>query len=567
MAKIGSGLLKTGKKVAKGNSLVRKTNAILGRKIGRKGRTVVKKFGDLNKTKARGKNNLLGVPKQLELPLNADTSIKKPSIARIARNEVKSFISNAADRIEQNVESFDPNKFLGKVFEGGLQRLSDFGSMVEKMANSGKVQFLGTALGLATDFVDKLASGKGGGGFLRVVGNILKIAAGIGVAALAVPLVGAVLPALAPVAAVAGGLVLAGKGIYDFVTGKGLFKNRKEKQKKKKEEDKFAKINALLEQNLDTIAAAAAKKQILQEEEQNLEGTSTFNPQEGVMGGETFSDATISVTNDGQLIIERKSSSSTTYNAKYNTKNATDKQMLVQDLQSKVEAADNALIYDGSPEAIDNSLQLEEALDNLMFNQAENDHGGYDYLKEYLTKKGFPQDGADGKDGEKGVRGGLGLSRSNLESSSKNINEKSQDFAFNPMMKIKNVVNNVKDFLGFGKPKKEEELSEETKAEEKKQEFKESVVDNVDKNFMRDTSKEISTNVSKKSASGTEISPKFMDMGGGKTGDGGDMSGQQAPTVPTMSKTGNKIPILFAIDTKNIHIPYSRSVYNIVDAN
>ena len=32
-----------------------------------------------------------------------------------------------------------------------------------------------------------MASGKGGGGFLRVVGNILKIAAGIGVAALAAP--------------------------------------------------------------------------------------------------------------------------------------------------------------------------------------------------------------------------------------------------------------------------------------------------------------------------------------------------------------------------------------------
>ena len=165
MAKITSGLLKTGKIAKKGNSLVRRTNAFIGRKIGRKGRTIAKQFGNLNKTTARGKNNLLGVPKQLELPLNADTAIKKPSIARIARNEVKSFISNAADRIEQNVESFDPNKFLGKVFEGGLQRLSDFGSMVEKMANSGQMQFLGTALGLATDFVDKLASGKGGGGW------------------------------------------------------------------------------------------------------------------------------------------------------------------------------------------------------------------------------------------------------------------------------------------------------------------------------------------------------------------------------------------------------------------
>ena len=523
MAKITSGLLKTGKIAKKGNSLVRRTNAFIGRKIGRKGRTIAKQFGNLNKTTARGKNNLLGVPKQLELPLNADTAIKKPSIARIARNEVKSFISNAADRIEQNVESFDPNKFLGKVFEGGLQRLSDFGSMVEKMANSGQMQFLGTALGLATDFVDKLASGKGGGGFMRVVGNILKIAAGIGVAALAVPLVGAVLPVLAPVAAVAGGLVLAGKGIYDFVTGKGLFKNRKEKEKKKKEEDKFAKINALLEKNLDTIAAAAAKKQILQEEEQKLEA-SAVDSQENVMGGATLSDAKISVTDDGKLVIERKSSSSTD---------------------------------DSKRKTIIRTKEDYEKVIALMEAQG---------LKA-LRINAKVKDGKDGRDGEKGVRGRLGLPGSNLESSSRNINDKSQEFAFNPMMQIKNVVNNVKEFLGLGKPK-EEKLSEEIKAEQNKEEFKESIVNNVDKNFMHDTAKEISTKPSGlKSAGGTEMSPKFMDMGGGKTGDGGDMSGQQAPTVPTMSKTGNKIPILFAINTKNIHIPYSRAVYNIVDAN
>jgi len=558
MAKITSGLLKTGKIAKKGNSLVRRTNAFIGRKIGRKGRTIAKQFGNLNKTTARGKNNLLGVPKQLELPLNADTAIKKPSIARIARNEVKSFISNAADRIEQNVESFDPNKFLGKVFEGGLQRLSDFGSMVERMANSGQMQFLGTALGLATDFVDKLASGKGGGGFMRVVGNILKIAAGIGVAALAVPLVGAVLPALAPVAAVAGGLVLAGKGIYDFVTGKGLFKNRKEKEKKKKEEDKFAKINALLEKNLDTIAAAAAKKQILQEEEQKLEA-SAVDSQENVMGGATLSDAKISVTDDGKLVIERKSSSSTD-DSKRKTKTIIRTKEDYENLLEKKK---------------EQYKKYEEAGDNKRMAGTQRYIQYYEKVIALMEEQGLKalrinakvKDGKDGRDGEKGVRGRLGLPGSNLESSSRNINDKSQEFAFNPMMQIKNVVNNVKEFLGLGKPK-EEKLSEEIKAEQNKEEFKESIVNNVDKNFMHDTAKEISTKPSGlKSAGGTEMSPKFMDMGGGKTGDGGDMSGQQAPTVPTMSKTGNKIPILFAINTKNIHIPYSRAVYNIVDAN
>ena len=553
MAKVKSGLLNIGKKATKGNSLVRRTNAFIGRKIGRKGRTIAKKFADINKTTAKGKNNLLNVPKQLELPLNADTPIKKPSIARMARNEVKSFISGAADKIEQQVESFDPKKFLSKIFDGGLSKLTDFGNSLDRMANSGQLEFLERANRLATEFVEKLASGKGGGGFLRVVGNILKIAAGIGVAALAAPFVGPVLGAVATVGAITGGVVLAAKGISDFVTGKGLFKDRKEKVKKKKEEDKFAKINALLEKNLDTIAAAAAKKQIIKEEEQKLEGTSTIDSQENVMGGETLSDATISVTDDGKLVIERKSLSS---DNKTIIRTKEDYEKL---LEKKKEQ------YKGYEESGDNKrmagtqryIEYYEKVIALMEEQG---------LKA-LRINAKVKDGKDGRDGEKGVRGRLGLPGSNLESSSKNINEKSQEFAFNPMMQIKNVVNNVKEFLGLGKPK-EEKLSEEIKAEQNKEEFKESLVNNVDKNFMYDTAKEISTKPSGlKSAGGTEMSPKFMDMGGGKTGDGGDMSGQQAPTVPTMSKTGNKIPILFAINTKNIHIPYSRAVYNIVDAN
>ena len=556
MAKITSGLLKTGKIAKKGNSLVRRTNAFIGRKIGRKGRTIAKQFGNLNKTTARGKNNLLGVPKQLELPLNADTAIKKPSIARIARNEVKSFISNAADRIEQNVESFDPNKFLGKVFEGGLQRLSDFGSMVEKMANSGQMQFLGTALGLATDFVDKLASGKGGGGFMRVVGNILKIAAGIGVAALAVPLVGAVLPVLAPVAAVAGGLVLAGKGIYDFVTGKGLFKNRKEKEKKKKEEDKFAKINALLEKNLDTIAAAAAKKQILQEDEQKLEA-SAVDSQENVMGGATLSDAKISVTDDGKLVIERKSSSSTDdskrkkiIRTKEDYENLLEKKK--EQYKKYEEAGDNKRMA-----GTQRYIQYYEKVIALMEEQG---------LKA-LRINAKVKDGKDGRDGEKGVRGRLGLPGSNLESSSRNINDKSQEFAFNPMMQIKNVVNNVKEFLGLGKP---------TEAAQKPNVpgsgFSELEVDpskieaSTEESDLRyESSKDISKQPNKRGSDfGSGAPPSVIDM---SREQGGTETRQERPSVPTMSKTGNKVPILVPIDITNIHIPYTKSVFNIVDTN
>ena len=47
---------------------------------------------------------------------------------------------------------------------------------------------------------------------------------------------------------------------------------------------------------------------------------------------------------------------------------------------------------------------------------------------------------------------------------------------------------------------------------------------------------------------------------------GTDTSGER-PRVPTMSKTGNKIPILVPIDITNIHIPYTKAVFNIVDTN
>ncbi len=554
MAKVKSGLLNIGKKATKGNSLVRRTNAFIGRKIGRKGRTIAKKFADINKTTAKGKNNLLNVPKQLELPLNADTPIKKPSIARMARNEVKSFISGAADKIEQQVESFDPKKFLSKIFDGGLSKLDDFGNSLDRMANSGQIEFLERANRLATEFVEKLASGKGGGGFLRVVGNILKIAAGIGVAALAAPFVGPVLGAVATVGAITGGVVLAAKGISDFVRGKGLFKDRKEKVKKKKEEDKFAKINALLEKNLDTIAAAAAKKQIIKEEEQKLEGTSTIDSQENVMGGETLSDATISVTDDGKLVIERKSLSS---DNKTIIRTKEDYEKL---LEKKKEQ------YKGYEESGDNKRMAGTQRDIKYYEKviALMEEQGLKALR--INVKGA-KDGTDGKDGEKGVRGGLGLSGSNLESSSRNINEKSQEFAFNPMMQIKNVVNNVKEFLGLGKP---------TEAAQKPNVpgsgFSELEVDpskieaSTEESDLRyESSKDISKQPNKRGSDfGSGAPPSVIDM----SKEGTETSQEQErPRVPTMSKTGNKVPILVPIDITNIHIPYTKSVFNIVDTN
>ena len=565
MAKVGSGLLSNLGKAKKGNSLVRRTNAFIGRKIGRKGRTIAKKFGDINKTTARGKNNLLNVPKQLELPLNADTPIKKPSIARMARNEVKSFISGAADKIEQQVESFDPKKFLSKIFDGGLNKLTDFGNSLDRMANSGQIEFLERANRLATEFVEKLASGKGGGGFMRVVGNILKIAAGIGVAALAAPFVGPVLGAVATVGAITGGVVLAAKGISDFVRGKGLFKGRKEKVKKKKEEDKFAKINESLAKCITLLETKDVEK-ITKEDDQKLaKGESTFDASEGVMGGITSSDATIEITDDGKIIITRKESSSKSYKAKFNTKDATPKQQLIMDLEKELATAEGRSLTDGNNEKgyIDQEFMIDEALENLRFDEKNNNFGGYDYLQEFLKKQGITT--TEGAKGDKGFRGSRGLPGTNLEASAMNINEKGGDFALAPpAVKFMNVVNAAKDFF-LGKPTETAQKPNVPGSGFSELEVDPSKIEaSTEESDLRyEASKDISSQPNKSVASAS--TPRVIDMTKSQAS-GTDTSGER-PRVPTMSKTGNKVPILVPIDITNIHVPYTKSVFNIVDTN
>ena len=177
------------------------------------------------------------------------------------------------------------------------------------------------------------------------------------------------------------------------------------------------------------------------------------------------------------------------------------------------------------------------------------------------------KDGTDGKDGEKGVRGGLGLSVSNLESSSRNINEKSQEFAFNPMMQIKNVVNNVKEFLGLGKPTEAAQKPNVPDSGFSELEVDPSKIEaSTEESDLRyESSKDISKQPNKRGSDfGSGAPPSVIDM---SREQGGTETSQERPSVPTMSKTGNKVPILVPIDITNIHIPYTKSVFNIVDTN
>ena len=99
----------------------------------------------------------------LKLPDNADSPIKSQSIASMVKGELANQRDKTQQKLQEGIEGYDPNNFLSKIFDGGLSKLEGFGNSIEKMANSGQLEFLEKANELATKFVDKLASGKGGG--------------------------------------------------------------------------------------------------------------------------------------------------------------------------------------------------------------------------------------------------------------------------------------------------------------------------------------------------------------------------------------------------------------------
>ena len=147
------------------------------------------------------------------------------------------------------------------------------------------------------------------------------------------------------------------------------------------------------------------------------------------MGGATLSDAKISVTDDGKLVIERKSSSSTD-DSKRKTKTIIRTKEDYENLLEKKK---------------EQYKKYEEAGDNKRMAGTQRYIQYYEKVIALMEEKGLKalrinakvKDGKDGRDGEKGVRYRLGLPGSNLESSSRNINDKSQEFAFNPMMQIR----------------------------------------------------------------------------------------------------------------------------------
>ena len=225
MAKFGgSAMTKIGnaaKRVSK-SKVVRKT-AIAGKKAVRgakKGIAGVKGSGGLKSVLPKIK------------PIRGDLKqggIRK--INKLVESRVQNLIPKLSSKVEEKVDSFDPNKFLGKIFDGGLSSLDGFAGGLDGLKDNmdKNTELMEKANKLATDFINKLSKGKkdkkkkGGG----LIGNVFKGLAVAGIAMLAAP-------AIAKVGLVGGAVAVGGnllkKGI-DFIRGK-----KKKKLEKKQEE-------------------------------------------------------------------------------------------------------------------------------------------------------------------------------------------------------------------------------------------------------------------------------------------------------------------------------------------
>ena len=151
-------------------------------------------------------------------------------INKIVESKAQNLIPKLSNKIEEKVNSFDPSKFLGKIFDGGLNSLNQFGSSLDGMKGrfDSTVEFLGKATEVASKFVKKLASAKpkkGGGG--GIFGKLIKGVAIAGAAALGTAVVAKV--------AVAGKIREGAKSLVK--KGLDFIRNRKKKKLEKKQEE------------------------------------------------------------------------------------------------------------------------------------------------------------------------------------------------------------------------------------------------------------------------------------------------------------------------------------------
>ncbi len=570
MAKLGSTLKTLGTKAGKGVSRVKRKSAILGKKAIKGTRKSI--YGGV----AKGRNLLKGTGKKIG-PIRPDLKeggVRK--INRLVETRVQNLVPKLSEKIEQKVDSFDPNKFLGKIFDGGLNSLNQFGSSLDGMKGSVQdtVGFLQKATNLASKFVNKLASAKGGGigGLFKTI--IKAIALG-GVAAMATPLIANV--------ALAGALHVGGKALWkkgtEFIGG--LFRKKKKKKKeeqetkvKKEKSNLFESILGKFEKTLNFLNKGSKKKKIVGKpggQEPPSEVESKTEPT-----GLKASAATIQEVAGGEMIIR----TAPTSNWREGTVDdpgprvSDDMQSL---LNEKTKAMETLTDYtpdergNKDPEYLKLHARVDE-LDQLIKAQEAREQGHVAGAEvkgaEVIPQKGQPEKGDQGVEGKKGGLGGF------LQQSFNTVkNVAGSVINAHPAVMTGKMIGNALTG-GAAKPKKVE-----AKEAEGKKGFwgtLGSVAEGVGRvaglgpiidvaKSLRSESADAISQPPKGGAPDSGVVPIKMPTGGGAAGTP-PPNQPKSTNVTVEEEMKNRPPSLIAMDRRNLHTAYSKSTFNIVDA-
>ncbi len=566
MAKKLSGLTNLGKKTLKtGKSVVKKGNTLLKRNFGKRGTVKLKAKKALSQV--RGKNLLGGVDEKVK-PLTKDTKVSPRSkISKIVKNITNNIVPSLEQKVEGRIDSFDPNKLLGKIFDGGLGELDGFGAALSKMQRE-QLPFLERANKLAVDFVSKLASGKGGGGFLRTVGNIIKVIAAAGVAAIAAPFV---LTGLAAAGIVAGAKFVGSK-IVDGVKAVGNFFKRKGQEVKEKVKTKASKFFASSLDKLEGIMTFLEKRGEPKDEVQPPDGEgnkpATVTPKETPMG-DGKENATIEITDDGKFIVTR-----TPTTVEEEVEESKPKGLL----RAIAGVADTFTggVFDFDKRGDTKLQDLGQGfVDNMTLGGTDLDEKGESPVQNVvqnvfgLVKKGLT--GRDGEKGQTGATGDRGLTGKDIISRVSGIADQASQFVFGSDFSdfTKGLLNSASSVILGGPVKAEEIQTPDDLQVEQLNIPTEVTTSKVESNLESLNQRQLVADDVSQTATkpgDQQIIPLQMSGGGSKEGDQTQMSTQKK-TIMEMTQAGNNIPILTSVDPRNIHLPSTMSMLNIIDAN
>ena len=548
MAKFGSILKNVGKatkKINPGKFLKgKKEGLIKGVKGGVKGL----------QSKVKGKNSLLNV-KSLE-PIRPD--LKQGGVRKVGRlvtNKVQSLVPKIAKSVTSKVNQFDPNALLGKIFDGGLNSLNSFASGLGGLKNSlqRNLEFLKEAKGIIVDLITKMAKAKprgGGGGFFK---GLIKNIAKVGLLAMAFKAA----PAAMGVAAVGGKMALGAGALVagGMLAGKAFGAIKKRLQKKKGADkidgDKFNEIIDRFQSELNMIEKRKRRRkddkpekdeqeEVKKDETESTTDTteSKVEPQEEVMGGSP--NAILKIEEGGKMIITPTSGGE----------------------EASTEAKEKTTVDPAAEKEKPQGLKRVAAgfMDFATGNMFDFDSRGssVDGLKRFLK-------GDKGETGDKGNRGALG---------SKGDSPRRSAFR-----KKKEEIKNYKKFGGTGN---EITIGNITYVPGDKgyEDAFNSVTDVTSKSGAitpLGEAKPAPSEADAKLEISKDIAQPAIQPSGGGTGGGTILpvpipaqdkkrTAGSTPIQRTQNATKNVVPILPAIDMSNIHIQYSRSVFNIIDA-